>query len=443
MTAYDRRATRRPDAVVFADVELGLRVWKPKEKGAAWRYVYRDPASGERVSSRFYGTRSEVGREFDRLRKDLRAERTSEWRKLTFRWLAESYLAWPKHEWEPAVRRNQTQKVATLLDETKLGGQKSTLGKVVHSSTMLEDSLDALAATTRGRTGRPFAASSLGTYRDLMATIISWGQKRGHIPKELAPMKGVAVPTAAPGAKQPARIALRADDADGSSDAGLILPSEIPSRAGATLLGQVWADRSTGLVSGEVRALSVDLAATSGLRWGEQHSLRPRDVVWTGEVPYLRVERKLLIGADGSVIGFSLPKMGKSRIGLLSPHLHDRLRARCEEVERLYGPDGLLFPSPMDPTRPYEPDSFGTSMRNFARQADWPVDAHGLLLHTWHGLRHLACSWLLNEVGVAPITVSRSMGHASLVFTLNRYVGESDDAREVAGQVLVNYWASR
>jgi len=72
--------------------------------------------------------------------------------------------------------------------------------------------------------------------------------------------------------------------------------------------------------------------------------------------------------------------------------------------------------------------------------ASWPVDDHGLLLHTFHGLRHLACVWQLRDVGIDVVTVSRSMGQASVSFPQNRCLGEAADARELAMGRLDDSW---
>ena len=437
MTAHDRRATRRSDAVAFADTAVGLRVWRPKEQGGPWRYAYSEPRTGRRVTGRFYGTRDEVHRQYKRLTADLEARRSTDWRDMTFREVAEEYLSHDEHEWEPAVRRSQVYKVGVLLDQTLLG--TASLGDLAYSPKTNRQALKQLTKVISQRTGRPYSGSSLALFKDALSTVYSFAAAEELMPAELAPMKGVRAPKPADGAKQPVRLAMRCDDEDGSEDSPRIRAWEIPSREAALLLGKVWADRGGGRVDAARREVAVDLAATSGPRWGELHALQPRDIVWD-EVPYVRIDRKLLVGKTGSVVGTSLPKMGKKRIALLSPHLHEPMRHLCEQVEAEFGATGWLFPSPMDPTRPYEPDSFGTTMRKFARAAGWPVDEHELLIHTFHSLRHLACSWLLRDVGVNLVTVSRSMGHASVTFTQNRYLGDPDDAHELANDRFRSYF---
>jgi integrase len=440
--AHPNRATRRADAAAFVDDKFKLRVLRPKDpngkgEARAWRYSYVDTRTKTRVTGRFYGTRDEVRREFHRLVADLEARRDSDWRDVSFREVVEEYLAHDEHEWEDGVRRSQSYKVRVLLDRTLLG--TATLGDLAYSPKTNRKALKQLTKVISERTGRPYSSNSLALFRDALGTLYSFAAAEELIPAELAPMKGVRAPKAAKGAKQPARLALRRDDDDGDEGGPLVLASEVPSREAALLLGKVWVDRGGGRVDPARRGLAVDLAATSGPRWGELHALQPRDVVW-GDVPHLRIDRKLLLGKNGSVIGTSLPKMGKKRVALLSPHLHTTLRALCEQVERDFGPTGWLFPSPMDPNRPYEPDSFGSTMRNFARKAGWPVDEHRLLIHTFHSLRHLACVWQLRDVGVDLVTVSRSMGHASVTFTQNRYLGETSDARVLAAEKFRAYF---
>lgn len=428
MSGVDRRKGRRGDAAAFSNAVVGLRVLKPKRPGAtgidgAWRYSHPDPQTGKRVQGRLTGTRPEVERQYERLVSDLKAGRTSDWREMPFAELVTRYLAAAEHQWEPEVRRHQTQRCRVLCDDAGLGDAK--LGELAHSPKRLRLSLQVLAAQPRGRTGRPFAQSSLRLYRDTLGTVISWGQREEYIPAELQPMKGVSAPQAAVNSK----ASLLDDDDEGR---GKLTPSDIPTMAAAERLGEVWVDRAPG--HPWFRYLSVMLAATSGLRWGEQHALRPVDLLLDAEddVPLISVTRKIKMNGKGSVEGFSAPKGGKSRLALIDPALLDDLRRRADEVRASHGEQGLLFPSPTDPGRPYVPDSFSQSMRRYAPRAGWPVDRDGLLIHTWHSLRHLSCVFLLTDVGVDLEMVSESMGHSRASFTLDRYVGTTDDSRSRA-----------
>jgi hypothetical protein len=71
MMTHDRRATRRCDPVAFSDDGVKLPVCKPKTKGGPWRYSYKHPDTGRRVTGPFYGTHDEVRRQYKRLVKDL------------------------------------------------------------------------------------------------------------------------------------------------------------------------------------------------------------------------------------------------------------------------------------------------------------------------------------------------------------------------------------
>jgi len=176
------------------------------------------------------------------------------------------------------------------------------------------------------------------------------------------------------------------------------------------------------------------------VRWGELHALTTADIEFDEDGPYIKVRPKLLQATNGEVIGTSRPSMGKGRDASVAPHLADDLDRRCGEVS---GPGALLFPLPIDLARPYAPDSFGQSMRSFAPRAGWPVDEHGLLVLTWHSLRHRAATWQLREVGLDPELVSEGLGHGRVSFTRDRHVGTSRDSRQRAANQMARWHAAR
>jgi integrase len=432
-----QRAARRAKPVAYHDASTGVTVYKPVKPGApgedgAWRTTWRDPTTGRRRSSRLRGSRDQVVRQAKRIGADIKASRSADWREVSFRALADAYLADPDHAWEDGTRRHQVGYLATLCDETPLG--ETTLGELAYSPKVSRDALKALAATIRPRTGRPFAQSSLKNVRDLLGTVIAWGQQEEYLPQDLSPMKGVGTPKAQPGAKLSVKDrALREDDADGD-DGERVLSGEIPAASDVDALAKVWAERAPG--SPWWRDLAVRFAASTGPRWGEQHALRCSDFDFTG-APFVRIHRKIVVDRRGSVAGTSLPKMAKKRESFIVPELVEPLQRRIAEVVKAHGSSGLVFPSPSDAARMYEPDSFGSSMRRYAGHAGWPVDEHGLALWTWHSLRHHAASVALRDRRLDVAYVSESLGHASVRFTIERYVGTTADSRRLAWEQML------
>lgn len=456
---------------MFKDPAYRLTVYAPTSPGAAgrdggWRYSFtpRLPAGGwgTRRQGTFYGNADEVRRAVKRLVADLDARRTTSWRAITFRELCDRYLADERHDWSDSTRRSQVYKTEKLCRTGELRHQP--LGELIASQRPFVEALERIADTPSDR--RPFlhhTQDSLKLFRDHLGTLMRWAQK-AHVelvPREYAPCKDLPTPETrrverqptvadfagegsdSPAVPVPAAAFLGTEDADGEDDGDvrLVTAADMPSLVLAETLGEMWSECSPGRPW--YRRLSVDLAATAGLRWGEQHALTPRDVRLQEGQYVIRVARKLQIGANGAVVGTSLPKMGKRRVALAPSHLVDDLLKRCREVERAHGPDGLLFPSPLDPTRPYTQDSFSSTVRRYAPRCGWPVDQHGRLMWTWHSLRHLACVWQLRDVGIDPAMVSKGMGHGSVTFTLRRYVGTTADSWDIAAQQMRRWESER
>ena len=92
---------------------------------------------------------------------------------------------------------------------------------------------------------------------------------------------------------------------------------------------------------------------------------------------------------------------------------------------------GVVFTAPDG--QPLMP--FSTS-RSFSRL----VAAHGMPHMTFHGLRHLYASLLLNA-GVPMAVVSKILGHSSIQLTVNTYGHLLDDAAMEAAQLGEAYLA--
>jgi integrase len=203
----------------------------------------------------------------------------------------------------------------------------------------------------------------------------------------------------------------------------LVDPSEIPSSDDVAALGKALA----AAPNGERHELMANLAAYSGLRWGETTALSIAQVETAARV--ITVNRKVV-----EIIGkmfVEAPKNRKYRRTVyprLTPAgypLAEQLAARVEEAraeqEAGTNPLGLLFPAGGGK---YERSS------NFIRRVLQPAfraagwrDANGEGRWTWHSLRHVFCTTALFTWNLAATDVSRMAGHANYRITLDMYVG--------------------
>ena len=203
----------------------------------------------------------------------------------------------------------------------------------------------------------------------------------------------------------------------------LVDPAEIPSSNDVGALGRALAARAHG----ERDELMVNLAAYSGLRWGELTALTTAQIDPAARV--ITVDRKV-VEISGQLY-VEAPKNRKFRRTIyprLTPGgypLAERLAVRIEEAraeqEAGTNPLGLIFPA-----------SAGKYWRssNFNRRILQPAylkagwrDSSGAGQWTWHSLRHVFCTTALFTWKLDATDVSRMAGHANYRITLDMYVG--------------------
>ena len=158
------------------------------------------------------------------------------------------------------------------------------------------------------------------------------------------------------------------------------------------------------------------LAITTGARQMELLGLKWSDLDWQRQT--LKIERQL-IRPDGSGIKFSAPKtrlgkrsvaLGSKTIELLRKHYErqkDEIRAAGDKWQE----HGLIFTTSLG--GPIHP-------RNLLRDFKIILKHAGLPIIRFHDLRHTAASLMLNN-NIAPIIVSRRLGHAKASITLDIY----------------------
>ena len=206
-------------------------------------------------------------------------------------------------------------------------------------------------------------------------------------------------------------------------------PKEIPSHEDVDRLA-----KATVQVSGVWwYELMVNLAAYSGLRLGEILDLDITQVNVKSRI----IEVNYQVLDDAGNLSRELPKWDVQRntvFPVVTPtgyKLQEQLERRLKELKRIKEvpklQDGshrlLLFP-----------DSNGGWLRggSFARRVRRPAQElagweratpGGKFLWNFHSLRHVFCSYMINDLRRDPADVSIAAGHGSVTTTIQMYVG--------------------
>ncbi len=158
------------------------------------------------------------------------------------------------------------------------------------------------------------------------------------------------------------------------------------------------------------------LAVVTGMRQMELLGLKWSDLDW--EKGIIRVERQLSRDSQGGAT-FVSPKthygkraviLGEKTLDLLRAHYEKQMVLASDAGEKWID-YGLMFTT-----------SWGTPInhRNLTREYKSLLSQAGLPDIRFHDLRHTAASLMLNN-NVAPIVVSRRLGHAKASITLDIY----------------------
>jgi integrase len=213
-------------------------------------------------------------------------------------------------------------------------------------------------------------------------------------------------------------------------------PKAIPSKDDVQKLGRAISEL-TGIWWME---LMVNLAAYSGLRLGEILDLDLSHVDIKNRI--IKVEYQLL--DDAGNLSRQLPKWDVQRrtvFPVVTPagyKLAEQLQRRLKEVKSTHKiptlQDGthrlLLFPNSNGGW--IGGANFSTRIRRPAQElAGWAKDpTTGKFVWNFHSLRHVFCSYMINDLRRDPADVSIAAGHGSISTTLEMYVGRADGALE-------------
>jgi len=199
-------------------------------------------------------------------------------------------------------------------------------------------------------------------------------------------------------------------------------PAEIPGHADVAKLGQALAERGS-----QVHELMAQLAAYSGLRWGELAALTAGQVDHAGRV--ITVDRKVV--EIGGRLYEEAPKNRKRRRTIyprrtpegypLADRVAARIQAARREQEAGTNPLALVFPSPKG--KHWRANNFGRRvLMPSYRAVGWRGEDGGRPW-TWHSLRHVFCTTALFTWQIEASDVSRLAGHSNVRITLDLYVG--------------------
>lgn len=192
-------------------------------------------------------------------------------------------------------------------------------------------------------------------------------------------------------------------------------------------------------------SIAAELAAKSGLRWGELSALRPCDIGFSPN-RVIRVTRSVYED-DHGVFHIKAPKNGRRRETIFPRSLEARLREHCDAVAAEFGTEALLFPGTR-PDRFASDQYFRRRWAKAAMEAGWPIAKAAnpkfsaqVPTPVWsvNDVRHYFACWMLFDVEVDIALVSRYLGHASIAFTLTRYVGVRGDPA-AQGTALTEDW---
>lgn len=334
-------------------------------------------------------------------------------RKVTAAQCAEEWLGADHPRWS---RRNRAEHASRLYQWIIGPEDKPLLRHLRMGSLTTEDTKRVLAQARDARKldadGKETAEYALAatTIRNIGGTLrqwSKWAKSRGYTRLDL--MEGVSIADyAAPRSAGPATF---------ERGAAHVTATMVPDQ-------KAWLALADRLSQSKLpwMGLACELAATTGMRYGELAALRPQDVDLDRHV--VTVSRALVCPADAPLY-FDQPKSRARRQAGFPAYLADRLASRMDQVrDDDQNKDTLLFCSltgkPLPVTRFHKmalQDAL-TSLKNTGQwDAEW----------TWRDLRHTAATWCLAAppvgLGMSIEDVSRLLGHSTVSFTMNQYVG--------------------
>ena len=170
------------------------------------------------------------------------------------------------------------------------------------------------------------------------------------------------------------------------------------------------------------------IALNTGMRLSEILGLRWSRIDWKKQT--IKVDAQLLVKrGKGTERGLDLPKNGKARTFKVAPAVMDVLKAvRQQQLERKLKA-GPVWNNPLDLVFT---DEAGNSIPHATVEHRFTRIMQSLgLEHRFHDLRHtFACESI--ACGISPKTLSETLGHHSVAFTLDTYAHVLDAMQDEA-----------
>jgi integrase len=396
VAGIETRAATRGDGEVI-ELELGITVYPPRDKGGRWRAVWQENGARQQCES---VSEEKLAAKLEKVKQRLATGASNMTRP------GAELIAWYLNPDRLPVSGRWSRKHADNQRRLCERFAAPVIGTVTCQ--------DITAGHTQKIVNAAPTAGEGDRVHRMLSALVAAGIKGGYLVNPMLTevhWQALDRPLPAPKVTVAGESALLVD------------PAEIPSSDDVAVLGKALAARCHG----ERDELMANLAAYSGLRWGELAALTISQVAQAVRV--ITVDRKVV--EVGGRLYAEAPKNRKYRRTIYPRRtpagypLAQRLAARIEEarVEQEAGanPLGLLFPS-----------SSGGHWRssNFNRRILQPAylkagwrDSSGAGQWTWHSLRHVFCTTALFTWKLDATDVSRMAGHANYRITLDMYVG--------------------
>lgn len=396
----------------------GIKIY-PESKRGYWRIVWTEDGKARDTSAKSEPEALNKAGEIDlRLRTSNGGRSLLTVKDMYLSYVAETQGGDTRPEWGKKHTRN-----------TKQIFQKTILPEIgdKQCASLSREHLKVLASKEMTPSNRQHLLRTL-------AAFIKWGYREGWILEEptrmLSGLIYVNKVKIKKGSRQ-TRIAKVAGESNLAVD-----PKAIPSKEDVKSLGKAMA-KLTGIWWME---LMVNLAAYSGLRLGEILDLDLSHVDVKNRI--IKVEYQLL--DDAGNLSRELPKWDVQRRTVfpeVTPagyKLAEQLQRRVKEVKSTHKiptlQDGthrrLLFTNSQGGW--IGAANFSTRVRRPAQDlAGWERDSStGKFIWSFHSLRHVFCSYMINDLRRNPADVSIAAGHGSVSTTLEMYVGRVEGALE-------------
>lgn len=378
-------------------LEHGTRIYRPSATKPHWRVVVFEP--GGRRSDRTANDEAEA-LEIARKAEAYLAARVSPTTGRTVADAAQSYLEHlatlgRAERYQERQRNNVSTWIVPIIGHLPLEDWTPYESEQV---------LGAMRAAGR----KPATVQPVGS---TLRGIVTHLHRRRWLPRTEDPMEDVAYSVAS---------------TEEGESADFVPPEEIPGAAAAEDLAVAMEK-----LYGPRWGVFTRLAVQGGPRWGETIALRALDVSVPPDKRLVMIAGTICQPEAGPMYRKET-KNRKRRATIYYASLADSLAALVADVSESDGPEGLLFSSPEDGGYLSRQWFRHNMLLPAAREAGWEFVQPRTPRHSWHSLRHLAATEMLDTLGIPIKIVSRLLGHSDPAFTMRKYLGMDKGALDQA-----------